>query len=863
MQSSIFRRLTTPLRITTDLLRGRVTANSAMLRLVRRALAYASEHGLRATAHKAAAYLRYRRALARRAANRRSAASLEAIYGRPVGRPAAETLATRVVILAELSLPQCAKYRVWQKKEHLERLGITCRVVDWRQADACRSAVQLATVAILYRVPGYPEVLSLIEEIRRLGVRTLWEVDDLIFDDAIYRQNRNLDTLDKAIRNGILDGIPLYRRALLACDGAIASTATLADAMRAAGVSDVMVIENGLDGETLDMIAAIRNRPPRRDGHILVTYGSGSKAHNADFACAAPALAELLRSRPQVRLRLLGEVEVPPALKAFASQLERRDSVQYPTYLELLGESDIAIAPLEDTVFNDAKSNIKYLEASVLAVPSVCSPRAAFRSTIDDGNDGFLADSAAEWLDRLYRLVDDSALRKHMGQAAHRSVLAQYSPEAIARRQVVQVARSADERRKPALRVLAANIYFWPQSYGGATVVAEEMARHLHARPDTEVYVFTSSERDGDPRDTLVRYEHGDTAVIAAKLPELDSILEFDNPSIGEVFDEVLEAVQPDVVHLHSIQGLGAALASACAARQIPYVVTLHDAWWLCPRQFMVREDGHYCFQTTIDLKVCRSCVPGNKHLRQRMDILLGALHGADCLLSPSESHRKLYLANGLPPDRVLINQNGIRPPQRPRSRRPADIIRFGYVGGEAPIKGFPLIKRAFEGIPQSNYRLSVVDQTLNLGYASMSVANWQVAGQVEVVPAYTQETVDDFFDTIDVLLFPSQWKESFGLTVREALARDVWVIATEGGGPGEAIVDGVNGNLLPLDGRHEALQAAITAILETPDRFAAYCSPLKHQILSFEQQAEELRDILWDVARPGLDDTRPCPAIA
>lgn len=838
--------------ITTDPLRGRLPAIAAALRLARRALAHASEHGLRATARKVVAYLRLRRALARRIVDRRSAERLEAIYSRPVARPAAGTLATRVVILAELSLPQCAKYRVWQKKAHLDRLGIACRVVDWRRSDECRSAVQLATVVILYRVPGYPEVLSLIGEIRRLGVRTLWEVDDLIFDEAIYRQNRNLETLDKATRNGILDGIPLYRRALLACDGAIASTPALADAMRAAGVSDVMVIENGLDDETLGMVAAIRNRPLRRDGHILVTYGSGSRAHDADFACAAPALAELLRSRPQVRLRLLGEVAVPPVLQAFASRLERLDSVPYRAYLELLGESDIAIAPLEGTVFNDAKSNIKYLEASVLEVPSVCSPRAAFRSTIDDGSDGFLADSTADWLDRLLRLVDDGALRKRMGRTARQSVLERYSPDAIARRQVRHLAQPADTRRKPALRVLAANVYFWPQSYGGATVVAEEMARHLHARPDTEVHVFTSSQRASDPPDTLVRYEHGDIPVIAVRLPGFGPVRDFDNPSIGGLFDEVLAAVQPDVVHLHSIQGFGAMLAGACTARKIPYVVTLHDAWWLCPRQFMVREDGQYCFQTTIDLNVCRSCMPGTNHLQQRMDVLLGALRGADCLLSPSESHRKLYLANGLPPDRVLVNRNGIRPPRRPRSRRPADIIRFGYVGGEAAIKGFPLIRRAFEGIRHSNYSLCIVDHTLNLGYSSLRVSNWKVAGQVAVVPAYTQETVDEFFDTIDVLLFPSQWKESFGLTVREALARDVWVIATEGGAPAEAIVDGVNGTLIPLDGRHAALQAAITAILEAPERFASYCNPLKHQVLTFDQQAEELRDMLRAVVRPG-----------
>jgi len=64
------------------------------------------------------------------------------------------------------------------------------------------------------------------------------------------------------------------------------------------------------------------------------------------------------------------------------------------------------------------------------------------------------------------------------------------------------------------------------------------------------------------------------------------------------------------------------------------------------------------------------------------------------------------------------------------------------------------------------------------------------VRGKLSIVPAYTQDGMDDFFAGIDVLLFPSQWKKSFGLTVRVALARDVWVIATEGGGPAEAIMD-------------------------------------------------------------------------
>ena len=131
-------------------------------------------------------------------------------------------------------------------------------------------------------------------------------------------------------------------------------------------------------------------------------------------------------------------------------------------------------------------------------------------------------------------------------------------------------------------------------------------------------------------------------------------------------------------------------------------------------------------------------------------------------------------------------------------------MLRFGYVGGAEIVKGFPQLRAAFEGLARSNWELVLIDNTLNLGFASIDVRDWRHSGSVVAEPAYSQEGLDAFFESIDVLVFPSQWKESFGLTVREALARDVWVIATDCGGPGEAIADGVNGNLLPMDGRHE-----------------------------------------------------------
>lgn len=74
----------------------------------------------------------------------------------------------KVLIIAELSLRQCAKYRVWQKRDFLTELGWSVQVVDWRDISDAMSALQLCTQVIFYRVPGFEDVLKLVQEAHRL-----------------------------------------------------------------------------------------------------------------------------------------------------------------------------------------------------------------------------------------------------------------------------------------------------------------------------------------------------------------------------------------------------------------------------------------------------------------------------------------------------------------------------------------------------------------------------------------------------------------------------------------------------------------------------------------------------------------------
>ena len=430
-------------------------------------------------------------------------------------------------------------------------------------------------------------------------------------------------------------------------------------------------------------------------------------------------------------------------------------------------------------------------------------------------------------------------------------VRADYDPARIAAGETAPLLAGAAPLRRRRLRVLVVNVFFAPRSFGGATVVAEEMTRLLAARPDTEVFVFTTSARDGSVPHELVRYRACGAEVIAARMPfHADHIIAFDDPVMGERFDDVLRAVRPDVVHVHAMQNLGAAVTRACQLRSVPYVVTLHDAWWLCERQFMVRADNVYCHQTAIDLKVCERCIPGARHLAPRMDILQQSLHAAALLLSPSASHAALYLANGLPSDRVRVNRNGVRRPASPRGARPTGPLRFGFVGGNAKLKGSAVIREALRTLARRDWTLVIVDNTLDLGFSSVAVDEWKLSGRVEIVPPYDADGLDAFFADLDVLLFPSQWKESYGLTVREALTRDVWVIATDSGGAAEEIVEGVNGTIVPLGNDPSALAAAIEAALNRKDTIRAHVNPFKDGIATLAEQAGELHAFLAEAAR-------------
>ncbi len=751
-----------------------------------------------------------------------------------LSKHAADTLAPKVAIIAELSIPQCKKYRVIQKQEMLEELGIPCSVTSWTDSNEAKKQISLASLVIFYRVPGFDSVMDLIAECRRLNIKTLWEVDDLVFDEDVLKTSSTINLLEPAEREGVINGAKLYRQAMLACDEGIASTSGLAKAMKEAGLETVYVVENALDDETLAAARSIEGRLKKQeDGLIRIIYGSGTKTHNIDFLEAAPALANILKENPNVRFRIIGYLELPEYFDEVQSQIERIPFCNYTEYLTYLSECDISIAPLENFVFNDAKSNIKYLEASITKVASVCSPRAAFADVIVNGENGFLADNEQQWHEAFDTLIQNPELRDSMAQAAYRTVTETYSPQAIGSTQLAPAVRF-ESAAKGKTKVLSFNVFYHPQSFGGATIVAEQLNKLLADEETYEIYAVTTLPmKSWLPPYSVIRYEYGKVTVFGVAVPSEDAAAH-ENLRFDAAVKDIIELVQPDIAHIHCIQSMGVGMVDICREAGVKTLVTLHDAWWICPNQFMLDENEVFREQWNTE--------------DERSKTIARALSKIDMLLAPSKYFAELH-ERTLGRD-VLVNKNGVTRPLGQISKRKKDVIRFGYVGGKTKIKGVHLILEAFRKHRFPNTELVVVDNMLNVGARSFFDSDFDGVERFRIEPAYSQDTIDHFFSEIDVLLFPTQWKESFGLTVREAVLRDVWVIATDAGGVSEDIIDGENGTIIPFDSGVEELSRAIAEVCEryqAMDDGAVIELPKSH-IRTFAEQKDELAGLYQEI---------------
>lgn len=373
-----------------------------------------------------------------------------------------------------------------------------------------------------------------------------------------------------------------------------------------------------------------------------------------------------------------------------------------------------------------------------------------------------------------------------------------------------------------------------PEFVGGVEHYTHSLTQEL-ARRGWQNAVFHRTYRTGQQ---LTTHSDGDVTVFAAGAGALTPTRRFLNtwyqPTLDAHWRQTLANFQPDLVHVQHLMGLPTSLLRELVARRIPYLITLHDYWWLCANANLLTNYAETACDGPRACLNCTRCAVARAGsplawgaapvlwplLMERNHRLARLLNHAAALLTPSEFVRRWYADHGAPTHALRAAPLGVTPPTATAARTTErDGLQLLYVGGLAPNKGVHVVLEALRTV------------TGNLHFA--------IAGDTDAQPAYvatlrrladprvtfhgrlTRQQVWEALAAADLVVVPSLWHETYCFAAHEALSAGVPVLASAMGALTEAIDDGVNGRLLP-PGDVTAWRTALQSYVAAPSARAS-----------------------------------------
>ena len=188
---------------------------------------------------------------------------------------------------------------------------------------------------------------------------------------------------------------------------------------------DVHVIPNALD------LGIWKPRGKPDNGDKIILGWAGASGHAKDLSLIREVFLELLGRHPNLEIKCLhGAVDLIQH-ERFSNDSTWTKIMDYPHKLASM-PWDICVAPLWDSEFNRAKSNLRWLEYSALRIPTVASRVEPYSRSIKDGVDGFLASTKTEWVDKISNLCQDPQLRTSIGNSARKKIEKDYDARRVA-----------------------------------------------------------------------------------------------------------------------------------------------------------------------------------------------------------------------------------------------------------------------------------------------------------------------------------------------------------------------------------------------------------------------------------------------
>ena len=384
------------------------------------------------------------------------------------------------------------------------------------------------------------------------------------------------------------------------------------------------------------------------------------------------------------------------------------------------------------------------------------------------------------------------------------------------------------------MRILHVVHQYPPEYIGGVELNTQLVANGL-AQLGHDVAVFYRRSAEGNGIDSW-REESG-VQVWAA----YDGIVEptrrflatFRDASLLQHFQQVLQETRPDIVHIQHLMGLPVALVEWLQQQSLPYVITLHDYWWVCANaQLLTNDTEEICDgpQLWVNCGRCALARANKKNalwlapaiaplFAYRHRLLRRIIKQAKRIIVPTAFTQQIHARLGLvEPEQIQVIPNGIKPHYfashssvKPRSEE--HILRIAYVGGIARQKGVHVLVQAVTQLPPEAAHLSIYGD-LNAFPDYVAQLQRVATPNIEFMGRIPNDQLLAKLAEADVLVVPSIWYETAALVIQEAFAVGVPVIASDLGALRDRVRHEIDGLHVP-PGDWRALRDALQRLLK------------------------------------------------
>ncbi|MBF2066592.1 MAG: glycosyltransferase [Calothrix sp. C42_A2020_038] len=259
----------------------------------------------------------------------------------------------------------------------------------------------------------------------------------------------------------------------------------------------------------------------------------------------------------------------------------------------------------------------------------------------------------------------------------------------------------------------------------------------------------------------------------------------------------IFEYFQPSLIHVHHLIGLSIVdVTTAINQVNIPYIVSLHDYYLICPSQNLIDYHEKFCFEHK-NPDYCRTCIQSlfnqGEELKQQWSILSQHfLEGATTIIAPSQTALSYFLQDypQLQQKSKVIN-HGIY------SQEELQVIKqntntHNVISGAS--SKFHTLRVALVGSINIAKGSKIFIELLNQAWQKKDLAkslHFDIIGRYNLIlpehvknvtinSEYNKKDLGNMLKEIDVAIFPNIWAETYCLTVDETLAHGVPVIVTD-----------------------------------------------------------------------------------